>query len=134
MAYFPNPYVGYPNFYYNPANPYPIQGPAQTYTRADGTAANPMNPVMVVWAHGEAGANAYPVGAGQTAFIFDSDQDQQTFYVKTTDIRGVQQPLEIYDYYKRGASSIVEEPKRSEINELKEKIENLTKLVEEFVK
>lgn len=134
MAYFPNPYAGYPNFYYNPTNPYPTQGPAQAYTRADGTASNPMNPIMVVWAHGEAGANAYPVGAGQTAFIFDSDQDKQTFYVKSTDIRGVQQPLEIYDYHKREAILPAGESKKSEIEELNEKIENLTKLVEDFIK
>lgn len=134
MAYFPNPYTGYPNFYYNPTNPYPTQGPTQAYTRADGTASNPMNPIMVVWAHGEAGANAYPVGAGQTAFIFDSDQDKQTFYVKSTDIRGVQQPLEIYDYHKREAILPAGESKKSEIEELNEKIENLTKLVEDFIK
>lgn len=41
MAYFPNPYAGYPNFYYNPTNPYQIQGPTQTYTRADSTTPNP---------------------------------------------------------------------------------------------
>lgn len=131
MAYFPNPYAGYPNFYYNPTNPYQVQGPTQTYARADGTAPNP---IMVVWARGEAGANAYPVGAGQTAFVFDSDPDKQTFYVKSTDIRGVQQPLEIYDYHKREAVPTADESKKSEIEELNEKIENLTKLVEDFIK
>lgn len=133
MANFPNPYTGYPypNLYYNPTNPYQVQGPTQTYARADGTAPNP---IMVVWARGEAGANAYPVGAGQTAFVFDSDPDKQTFYVKSTDIRGVQQPLEIYDYHKREAVPSADESKKSEIEELNEKIENLTKLVEDFIK
>lgn len=53
----------------------------------------------IVWVQGEAGAKAHPVGAGQSALLMDSESN--VFYIKSTDLAGMPQPLRIFDYTER---------------------------------
>ena len=53
----------------------------------------------IFWVQGEAGAKAYPVAAGGSAALWDSES--QTIYVKVVDASGIPQPLRIYDYTER---------------------------------
>lgn len=101
--YFPNNY--YPQFYGNqqvPQNaPQVAQAPQQT------SSGN------LIWVQGEAAAKAYPVVAGQSVFLMDSEES--VFYIKATDQSGMPQPLRIFDYKERTTSqnSPVSAPKAS---------------------
>lgn len=50
----------------------------------------------IVWVQGEAGAKAYPVAAGNSMLLMDSESEQ--FYIKSTDISGMPMPLRIFSY------------------------------------
>lgn len=52
-----------------------------------------------IWVQGEAGAKAYPVAAGNSIMLLDSEGN--TFYIKTMDSNGVPLPLRIFDYTER---------------------------------
>ncbi len=101
--YFPNNY--YPQFYGNqqvPQNaPQVAQAPQQT------SSGN------LIWVQGEAAAKAYPVVAGQSVFLMDSEES--VFYIKATDQSGMPQPLRIFDYKERttAQNSPVSAPKAS---------------------
>lgn len=88
-TYFPQQY--YPQFYGNqqvPQNaPQVAQAPQQT------SSGN------LIWVQGEAAAKAYPVVAGQSVFLMDSEES--VFYIKATDQSGMPQPLRIFDYKER---------------------------------
>ena len=53
----------------------------------------------IIWVQGEAGAKAYPVAAGQSVLLMDSED--AVLYVKSTDISGRPLPMESYDLVKR---------------------------------
>ena len=53
----------------------------------------------IVWVQGEAGAKSYLVGAGQSVLLMDSEKN--TFYIKSTDMSGMPQPLRVFDYTER---------------------------------
>ena len=55
-----------------------------------------------IWVQGEAGAKSYLVAPGQSLILMDSESE--VFYIKSTDISGVPQPLRIFDYKERTAS------------------------------
>lgn len=102
-TYFPQQY--YPQFYGNqqvPQNaPQVAQAPQQT------SSGN------LIWVQGEAAAKAYPVVAGQSVFLMDSEES--VFYIKATDQSGMPQPLRIFDYKERttAQNSPVSAPKAS---------------------
>ena len=50
----------------------------------------------IIWVQGEAGAKAYPVAAGNSLLLMDSEK--QVFYIKTTDNSGMPQPLRAFSY------------------------------------
>ena len=52
-----------------------------------------------VWVQGEAGAKAYPVAAGNSVLLMDSENP--VLYMKSTDQSGRPLPIEIYDLVKR---------------------------------
>ena len=54
---------------------------------------------QITWVQGEAAAKAYPVGAGQSVLLMDSETS--VFYIKSTDQSGMPQPLRIFDYKER---------------------------------
>lgn len=53
----------------------------------------------IIWVQGEAGAKAYPVAAGQSVLLMDSED--AVLYVKSTDMTGRPLPMESYDLVKR---------------------------------
>ena len=85
--YFPQGY--YPQQYYTPQNP--VQMP-QSISQSSNNGVN--------WVRGgENGANAYPVGAGQSVLLMDADDS--VFYIKTVDQSGMPMPLRVFDYSER---------------------------------
>lgn len=55
--------------------------------------------VICVWVQGESGAKGYPVAAGTTVMLLDSEN--QTFYIKSTDSSGMPMPLRTFDFTER---------------------------------
>lgn len=82
----------------------------------------------IIWVQGESGAKAYPVGAGNTVLLMDSEDSK--FYIKSTDISGMPQPLRTFSYSEI-FQSVKTEPKedyvtRNEFEELKKMLDELT--------
>lgn len=50
----------------------------------------------ITWVQGEAGAKAYPVAAGSSMLLMDSEAEN--FYIKSTDASGMPQPLRKFEY------------------------------------
>ena len=85
---------------------YPQYGPYQPYTP---TPANYLqSPAIdntgIIWVQGESGAKAYPVQNGKSAVLFDSESEH--FFIKTTDISGMPQPLRIFSYSETNENEI----------------------------
>ena len=55
----------------------------------------------ITWVQGENSAKSYPVMAGQSMLLMDSEQP--VMYIKSTDQSGVPMPLRIFDYTERVA-------------------------------
>lgn len=93
-------YNGYPLNYgmYNPYNA-PVNAPVTP------PMANPQNSgnSAIIWVQGEAGAKAYPVAAGNSVQLMDSER--QVFYIKSTDNSGIPQPLRRFVYHEDVAES-----------------------------
>lgn len=86
-------------FGYNPYQPYyPQQYTPQvvsnnTQQQNDG----------ITWVQGENSAKSYPVAAGRSVLLMDSENP--VMYIKSTDQSGVPLPLRIFDYKERSQSS-----------------------------
>lgn len=91
-------YNGYPLNYgiYNPYNA-PVNAPINAPVTPP--MANPQNSgnSAIIWVQGEAGAKAYPVAAGNSVQLMDSER--QVFYIKSTDNSGIPQPLRRFVYH-----------------------------------
>lgn len=55
------------------------------------------------WVQGENAAKSYPVAAGQSALLMDSENP--VMYIKSTDQSGMPLPLRIFDYTERVPNS-----------------------------
>jgi hypothetical protein len=80
------------------------------------------------WVQGEAGARGYMVPAGATAWLMDSER--QTFYIKSTDVNGIPQPLRIFDFTERTVQPVnASDPKAEYVtkDEMKAYIEEILK-------
>ena len=98
--------------YGQPSNNYPYgyRGDSYTYQNPQMIQQIPQQPISynydqpqtsnpVVWVQGEAGANAYPVGRGQTVMLMDANPNSNMFYLKSADAySGRPLPLEKYHY------------------------------------
>lgn len=86
-SYFPNNYQQpyYPQF--------------QQYIPQQTTQQNTDN--GIIWVSGIEGAKSYLVGAGKSVLLMDSESS--VFYIKSTDMSGMPQPLRIFDYTERTA-------------------------------
>ena len=92
-------YQYYPNWYNNIYAP-PVYQPLnvpQTPVQTQQTA--PQNTFQ--WVQGEAGAKAYPVAAGNSVLLMDSES--ATIYWKSTDQSGRPLPMKTYDLVERVA-------------------------------
>jgi len=81
-----------------------------------------------IWVQGEAAAKAYPVAAGNTVLLMDSES--QVLYIKSTDATGKPLPMETYDLVKR------EDPVASEEKETVEYVskDEVMRMISEAVK
>lgn len=53
----------------------------------------------ITWVQGENAAKSYPVAAGQSVLLMDSENS--VMYIKSTDQSGMPLPLRIFDYIER---------------------------------
>jgi len=95
------------NNYINPINPSFASNPQYW---AQQPLPNPIpNPIPnnpqngIIWVQGEAGAKAFPMGPGANAILMDSEGDY--FYIKSTDISGMPQPLRKFSYKEETAGN-----------------------------
>lgn len=73
-----------------------------------------------VWVQGEAAAKAYPVAAGNSVLLMDSEAP--VLYMKSTDVSGRPLPMETYDLVKR-ENVVAQQPKQPLID-LSEYVKN----------
>ena len=66
-----------------------------------------------VWVQGEAAAKAYPVAAGNSVLLMDSEAP--VLYMKSTDVSGRPLPMETYDLVKR-ENVVAQQPKAQQID------------------
>lgn len=57
----------------------------------------------LIWVQGIEAAKSYPVGAGQSVLLMDSESN--SFFIKSADASGMPLPLRVFDYTERNASS-----------------------------
>jgi hypothetical protein len=88
------------NNYYNPYTSY--------YPSQQSSALQQPRTNEFAWVQGEAGAKAFIVPPGMTCWLMDSESP--TFYMKTTDVNGMPQPLRIFDFKERTESIKQEQP------------------------
>jgi len=60
------------------------------------------------WVQGEDAAKAYLVAPGCSVLLMDSET--QCFYIKSTDVNGMPQPLRIFDYTERSRQVVEKAP------------------------
>ena len=124
----------FPQYYPNqvPMMQTPQQMPVGQPTMSQNTQATSGN--GITWVQGEAAAKSFPVGAGQSALLMDSEES--VFYIKSTDQSGMPQPLRIFDYTERTAqhseAGITKKPdvdyvSRSEFEEFREDVKRSIK-------
>ena len=85
--------------YYFPQNNYPqFYGNQQMAQNQPQVAQNQPQGQSgnLIWVQGENAAKAYPVAAGQSVHLMDSENS--VFYIKSTDQSGMPQPLRIFEY------------------------------------
>jgi hypothetical protein len=104
------------NNYYNPYTPY--------YPSQQSSALQQPRTNEFAWVQGEAGAKAFFVPPGMTGWLMDSENS--TFYIKTTDVNGMPQPLRIFDFKERTAAKqeqpfVTREEMKAYIDELLKK-------------
>lgn len=92
--------------YQNPYFPATYQPYQQTYQP---TYQSPINnsSSSITWVQGEAGAKAYPVAAGTSMLLMDSESE--CFYIKSSDVSGMPMPLRTFKYREVVATEKVEE-------------------------
>ena len=88
------------NSYYNPYMSY--------YPSQQSSALQQPRTNEFAWVQGEAGAKAFIVPPGMTCWLMDSESP--TFYMKTTDVNGMPQPLRIFDFKERTETVKQEQP------------------------
>lgn len=57
----------------------------------------------LIWVQGIEAAKSYPVSAGQSVLLMDSESN--AFFIKTADASGMPLPLRIFDYAERSAQN-----------------------------
>lgn len=63
----------------------------------------------LIWVQGIEAAKSYPVSAGQSVLLMDSESN--AFFIKTADASGMPLPLRVFDYSERTANNV---PKSSQ--------------------
>ena len=120
----------YQPMYYPQSQAQQTQQPIQSQPQQMSYAPQPSG---IIWVQGEAGAKAYPVPAGSNQLLMDSESE--CFYIKSTDMSGMPQPLRTFEYkevvatqpqYSQAALPDFEEyVRKEEFEELQKKFEEL---------
>jgi len=120
---------------YFPMNYQPLQFAQQQYQPVAQAQSN----TGIIWVQGEAGAKAYPVAAGNSVLLMDSEGSY--FYIKTTDSSGIPQPIRKFTYTeetgKKEVAPVVQQIDTSNFitrEEFEERFAKLTEPVKETVK
>lgn len=94
-------YSGYPMGLYQPAqNQYqPMMNQPMMNQPQSQPPQNQQANGGIIWVQGEEGAKAYLVAPGESRLLLDSEGNH--FYLKSTDIQGMPQPLRVFDYVER---------------------------------
>lgn len=79
----------YPQYYQPNQFQYAPQAPNNQQTQTNN----------LIWVQGENSAKSYPVSAGQSILLMDSENP--VMYIKSTDQSGMPLPLRIFDYRER---------------------------------
>lgn len=58
----------------------------------------------LIWVQGIEAAKSYPVSAGQSILLMDSESN--VFFIKTADASGMPLPLRIFDYSERTSNNV----------------------------
>lgn len=58
----------------------------------------------LIWVQGIEAAKSYPVSAGQSVLLMDSESN--AFFIKTADASGMPLPLRVFDYTERAANTM----------------------------
>lgn len=94
--------MAFPNYFPTGYNPMGNYNPYQVgYQQVQNTQQAQTGGLQ--WVQGEAGAKAFPVSAGQSVLLMDSENN--VFYIKSTDNSGMPLPLRTFDYKERTAQS-----------------------------
>ena len=67
---------------------------------------NPQQSSGLIWVQGIEAAKSYPVSAGQSVLLMDSESN--AFFIKTADASGMPLPLRVFDYTERNAQKAPE--------------------------
>lgn len=62
----------------------------------------------IIWVSGIEGAKSFLVSAGKSVLLMDSESS--VFYIKSTDMSGMPQPLRIFDYTERTSQQQTDTP------------------------
>ena len=124
--------MGYSN-YYNPYQTFTPQIPTPQVQVQPPPQQPQQQSSSILWVQGEAGAKAYPVGAGNSVMLMDTEDS--VMYIKTVDMSGMPQPLRIFDYIERsaqgrsGAAAVpnTDTVTREEFEALREDVRRLSK-------
>ena len=105
-------------------NPY-----QQNYMQQQFTQPQVNNTVLVVPVQGEAGANIYPVAAGNTVFLIDFAT--KTFWIKATDVNGIPSRFEAYEFKNKVIHQVQPTQgnnfvSQAELDEVKKQLQQLT--------
>ena len=135
MALYNNPYqysFGVPG-QMNQFQQQPVQMPAQPVQQPQ------QNNNGILWVSGEVGAKSYLVAPGTSVLLMDSESEK--FYIKSTDVSGMPQPLRTFEYHEVGSQMPPKQPvqnmdskyvTRQEYDDLKGKYEAIINRLNSF--
>ena len=135
MALYSNPYqysFGVPG-QMNQFQQQPVQMPAQPVQQPQ------QNNNGILWVSGEVGAKSYLVAPGTSVLLMDSESEK--FYIKSTDVSGMPQPLRTFEYHEVGTQMPPKQPvqnmdnkyvTRQEYDDLKGKYEAIINRLNSF--
>ena len=99
----------------------------------------PQSTTGIPWVSGEVGAKSYLVAPGTSVLLMDSESEK--FYIKSTDVSGMPQPLRTFEYHEIGTQMPPKQPvpnmdskyvTRQEYDDLKGKYEAIINRVNSF--
>lgn len=135
MALYNNPYqynFGVPG-QMNQFQQQPVQMPVQPVQQPQ------QNNNGILWVSGEVGAKSYLVAPGTSVLLMDSESEK--FFIKSTDVSGMPQPLRTFEYHEVGAQMPPKQPvqnmdskyvTRQEYDDLKGKYEAIINRLNSF--